>query len=593
MGLGAALVSMGWLAPRDADACGGTFCDTGPQVMLVEQTAENVLFVMDGNRVEAHIQILYDPETEAQQFAWVVPLTAIPDFAVGSDPLFEELLANSAPALSLTTTNSCEPDDGGDKFDIGGGGSFIAEPDSMPPPPPEILKEQTVGAFDITVLEGVSASGVMSWLAQNGYAQPNQALPILAEYIEEGFLFAAFKLTNNADVSDIHPVVLSYEGMEPCVPLRLTQIAAADDMEVRVFFLGDGRVVPGNYAHVELNDLMLDWFDPDDAYKDLVTLAVDGPGADGHGFVTEYAGDSGVANAAAVLGPDWDESVFASAEAKDVTTLLEAQGLASCVQDLGCKFFHPLVLPLLRQYVPVPAGMDEQEFYGCLTCNETDIDPMAWDPAAFAQDFRERILDPGLHAADLLMTWPHLTRLYTTISPQEMTVDPLFHGAPELPDVPRARTAEHRLLCDLDAAIVTTPDGRETYLPWRILWAEFEDGMPHAERVERMTPNAAPMVVQDNTEEIDLRLLEYNCGFDWPSAEACEGSGGTDDGTGDTGGSGVGPSDGGGDTDTGGASGAGATSERGCSCANGTARDVPALLPLLLLAGVHRRARPR
>src|SRR3954471_14529787 len=31
----------------DASACGGTFCDSGPNSMPVDQTGENVIFVMD------------------------------------------------------------------------------------------------------------------------------------------------------------------------------------------------------------------------------------------------------------------------------------------------------------------------------------------------------------------------------------------------------------------------------------------------------------------------------------------------------------------------------------------------------------------
>src|SRR6185295_1671829 len=46
-------------ATREARACGGTFCDSGPTAMPVDQTGENVLFVLDGTNVEAHVQIQY------------------------------------------------------------------------------------------------------------------------------------------------------------------------------------------------------------------------------------------------------------------------------------------------------------------------------------------------------------------------------------------------------------------------------------------------------------------------------------------------------------------------------------------------------
>ena len=53
--------------PSVAEACGGTFCDAGPQVMPVDQTGENILFVVGEESVEAHVQIQYEGNPE--QFA--------------------------------------------------------------------------------------------------------------------------------------------------------------------------------------------------------------------------------------------------------------------------------------------------------------------------------------------------------------------------------------------------------------------------------------------------------------------------------------------------------------------------------------------
>jgi hypothetical protein len=67
----------GTLAPRLADACGGTFCDGGPQVMPVDQTGETIVFWVDESgsepHTEAHIQIQY--EGDAERFAWIIPVT--------------------------------------------------------------------------------------------------------------------------------------------------------------------------------------------------------------------------------------------------------------------------------------------------------------------------------------------------------------------------------------------------------------------------------------------------------------------------------------------------------------------------------------
>jgi hypothetical protein len=54
-----ALALAGTSVSSSALACGGTFCDSGPTAMPVDQTGENILFVMGDGIVEAHVQIQY------------------------------------------------------------------------------------------------------------------------------------------------------------------------------------------------------------------------------------------------------------------------------------------------------------------------------------------------------------------------------------------------------------------------------------------------------------------------------------------------------------------------------------------------------
>src|SRR5688572_9301157 len=100
----------------DARACGGTFCNTGPTAMPVDQTGENILFVMDGQNVEAHVQIQY--QGAADRFAWVVPMPEIPAVTVGSQLLFQNLLQATVPQYGFSSQfDSCSS-----SFSPGSGG---------------------------------------------------------------------------------------------------------------------------------------------------------------------------------------------------------------------------------------------------------------------------------------------------------------------------------------------------------------------------------------------------------------------------------------------------------------------------------------
>ncbi len=514
--------------PRVAEACGGTFCDVGPQVMPVDQTGENILFVVDGGFVEAHIQIQYEGDPE--RFAWVVPVTAIPEVAPGSDQLFQNLLASTVPTFTLNRRNqgdcgvtdspgcavsddraSAGGDDGLDGFTSGGEtGDGDGDNDI-------VVSQGVAGAFEYAILKGETVAEVIEWLDENNYQQDDDAPPILAEYLEEGFLFVAVKLRSGAGVEQIHPLVLTYAGDEPCVPIRLTRIAAEEDMGVRVFFMGDARMVPTNYRHVELNWLRLDWSGGSlgSNYQELVTLAVDDEAAGGHGFVTEYAGEMPDNLASGVYSSAWDPSRFASLEATGVVTELSNQGLMSCFEDFDgvqtCTLGHPLLGGLLQDFLPVPPGVDPAEFYSCLACYEELIDQEAWSGPGFATSFAEQIHDPALHAWNLTFEHDYLTRMYTTISPHEMTEDPLFHRNPDLADVSNQASATRVTSCEGGPDWFEFPDGRIVALESDGTLPDFVDEhMPAAMRIEQVPMAGAPQVETDHADEIDRRLDEWN-----------------------------------------------------------------------------------
>ncbi|HEY4103561.1 MAG TPA: DUF2330 domain-containing protein, partial [Polyangiaceae bacterium] len=245
---------------RDARACGGTFCDSGPSALPVNQTGENVLFVLDGNTVEAHIQIQY--MGGATRFAWIVPMPKVPDVTVGSQLLFNALLQGTVPSYGFTSQFDQCGNNGGFGGSATAGGAVLGVSSggsSSIDTGPTVVFEKTVGSFDVVVLQGGTAQEVTDWLNSNGYQTVPNAPDLLQKYVDKSYVFAASKLTTSADVSEIHPLVFKYAGNEPCVPLQLTAVAAQPDMGVRTFFLGDDRVFPSNYAHVVLNPARIDW----------------------------------------------------------------------------------------------------------------------------------------------------------------------------------------------------------------------------------------------------------------------------------------------------------------------------------------------
>jgi Uncharacterized protein conserved in bacteria (DUF2330) len=518
---GAALAALVFAAPDDAAACGGTFCDSGPSTMPVDQSGENILFVMDGQNVEAHVQIQY--QGSAARFAWIVPMPEIPEVSVGSQALFDNLLQGTVPSYGF----QLKPDqcggnkNGGFATGAGGGGGSGGGLNAGSDGGPSVVYDKVVGAFEVVVLQGGTAQEVSDWLAFNNYQTIANAPAILDDYVKKNFVFVAIKLTGGASTEEIHPLVFKYPGNTPCVPLELTAVAATEDMGVRAFFLGDDRVVPTNYKHVVLNPVRIDWTAMGSNYAQVVSRAVDTPVADGHAFITEYAGPSNVVQSFGVFSPSWDGAAFDSIDPTLVIDELSQQGLAYCYPGY-CQFNHPLLLSLLHSYLPVPAGMTDESFYSCLSCNAAQIDMAVWNAAGFAKDFADRIVTPGKHAQDVLGKYPYLTRLFTAISPGEMTVDPEFAIDPDVSGESvsnAAQIASERLTCDGQRG-VTLPDGREVGLGTQAVWPAFSSTMPWAERIEDYSAGGPPVVLVDNKDTIDGSLADWNKAVGWPPPDA-------------------------------------------------------------------------
>ncbi len=511
------------LAPAEADACGGTFCDQGPTSMPVDQTGENILFHIGADFVEAHIQIQYDPDSGASQFAWVIPVdtATAPEFEVGSQLFFDSVLTGSVPRYGATqAADFCGDVDGGDEAAGGSDSGLTGDQNGDgdgDPGGPEVIFQDTVGAFEIAVLDGGTVEGVMQWLGDNGYQQDPAAEPILASYLEREFMFVALKLANKPGVDELHPIVIRYTGTEPCVPITLTRIAAQEDMDIRAFFLGQARTVPVNYKHVLVNPLKLDWFNFASNYKEVISMAVDAQQADGNAFVTEYAGPSNVIQTATFLNPAWDSDPITALGTSPIGIyeVLQDQGLMACDPewDTECVYGNPLLGPLVSQYIPVPDGLTAPQFYSCLSCYEAMIDLTAWDVAAFASDFDERVVKPAVNAAALVEANPYLTRMYTTISPSEMNDDPIFRENANLPDVSANQQATQTLHCD-GSTTMALPDGRQVFFPANadLVWPDFGDEMPWEEDIDEanMADDAPLINLVDNTARIDELLEVHN-----------------------------------------------------------------------------------
>ena len=506
LGFATALV----LAPVEANACGGIFSDGGD----LNQSDENVLFWIDHSgsepHIEAHIQIKYEGDPE--RFAWVIPVSQVPEVLVGSQALFDNLLAATKVTLTVDvrTEDNCGSALGcGPDIDWGSPGSD-GNSDESDDEGPEILERGFAGAFEYTILTADNVDAITDWLDQGNYQQDPDAPPILERYLQEGYVFVALELRGGAGIDEVHPIVLRVPGVEPSIPLRLARIAATPNMDIRAFFLGHARVFPKNWVHVVLNLAKLEWAaSPALGYRGRIVGAMNEAGD--RGFITEYAGTDEIVSTSGIRNSAWNSAAFDQIDPIDVVEILAEQELLDCSGD-SCIYLHPQVLPLLQRYLPAPDNLDEDQFYACLECFESLIDPVAWTAQpGFAVELEQRITAPAQHAIDMLDEASYLTRLFTLISPKEMIEDPRFHENSSLGDVDGGLAATRVLPCDVDGpTYMQIPGGREVVLKSNGAYPTEFTRLADAERIERVPMVGPSRVVVDNTAKIDGFIDAYN-----------------------------------------------------------------------------------
>lgn len=495
------LAGVVFMTPSRADAC-GCFAPPDPSVPVV-QAGERIVFAHEDGKIIAHIQVQY--QGSATEFGWLLPLPSEPEMKLGVEELFTTIENQTQPKYRLTriTGDSCEWSNGrGANFPSAGFDN--AEGDPAAPQDPGIKVIQgSVGPFHYAKIQADQKEKMFQWLNDNRFFVPAGTDTVVDQYINNDAWFLALKLRKGEDVGDLQPVVVEYASDLPMIPIVLTSVAANPDMGIQVFVLGDARAIPRNYRHTVLNDEHINWFTAGQNYNEVVIKAVD-EAKDHHSFITEYAGTSDIMKK--VLNR---EGRFGDRAAFERET--NAQSYVSLVQQGGFVWSSPLI-NTLKEYFPKPMqheSVPDDQFYQSFQYYSAE-ETYTFDPVELTAKLWDRIVTPTIEAGELFDRHPKMTRLYTTLSPEEMTKDPVFSFNPDLPDVSNVHEATLTYICSFfqdgpqnTPAILKLPDNREIYVKNQQDWETRDtSSVPYSLRIELLSEEGAPTVEVDNKDRI-------------------------------------------------------------------------------------------
>jgi MYXO-CTERM domain-containing protein len=272
------------------------------------------------------------------------------------------------------------------------------------------------------------------------------------------------------------------------------------------WLLSEARAVPMNYNALELNEARINWFNASSNYNDVVTAAADDAG--GQGFVTEFAG------ASAQLG----EVVWASAEEQSWQEIRSNQ--YSSFDEIFATLFNWYggfdgFWDAMRSTVTLPDGVVFEDFQACPSCYGGQVQ---FSPTALFQAMDDSVIAPMRVVQELLNRRPYVTRLYSTLSAADMTLDPVFTMNPDLAAVSNIHTADRIVECSAQFY--------DWEAPWRIelpqgsvirgtaqdvgAWPAAADSQPPNLRILQLSASGQGAELENNKAAIDAQLATYN-----------------------------------------------------------------------------------
>ena len=492
-------------SPLPSQACGGFFCTTVP----INQAAEQIVFRQEEGKVTAMVRILYSGN--AEDFSWVVPVPSIPEISLGANITFDELDVATRPQFVLQREGEVCSSDQPLAFPESGA---LASPDSAQESGVTIEEEITVGPFDIDIVSSDNPDDMSIWLEENGYFLEDTGRGLIEPYVLAGMKFVALKLRSGESSGSIQPLIMRYDSEKPMVPIRLTAIAAEDDMGVLVWVVSNARAIPENYEHVTPNYTRLDWysgsFNAFTSYQSLIADAMDESG--GQGFATDYAGG---------ITDQIHSSLTDVARVED--NLAQLDTFSDDAEYLTNSIFittdTSAALAGLQAILPLPQGQDINLYFNPEQLRAIYTpDELRKARVDSRQAIVTRELEPIRNGVSLLPQGAYLTRLYTTLSADEMTVDPTFNYNATMPEQPLLRQAQLTASCDNDVSrwslTLGEGTGREGEkvlevtgqpIPGTVLPVEF-DAQPAAFLRQRTSADAEPELLF----QADSSLLEIS-----------------------------------------------------------------------------------
>jgi len=269
LGVAVAASALTLIGERQAAACGG--CFHPPTQTATDITDERMLLAVSPTQTTLYDQIEYSGNPTS--FAWVLPIHGTVDVGLSADVLFDSMDAVTATQIVAPAANCPAPpsDCNGGSFANGASAPTAGAAEAEDAGSVTVTKQENVGPYSTVQLHATDSSALNNWLTQNGFNIPAPVMPVIDEYVTEGFDFLAMKLLPSAGIQAMRPVRVTTPGASLSLPLRMAAIGTGATVGITIWVVSDGRYEPQNFPffHIEDSALVWDWSTESSNYTTL------------------------------------------------------------------------------------------------------------------------------------------------------------------------------------------------------------------------------------------------------------------------------------------------------------------------------------
>jgi MYXO-CTERM domain-containing protein len=254
------VLALSALHAGDASACGGCFHED-PNITQTESTqvtGHKMILSVSNTQTTLWDQISYMGNPSS--FAWVLPIKGTVEVGLSSDALFQNLevatqvnvsspviACDPAPVCGQSANSSGTGDFGGGSGGGSGGPAVV------------VTSQSVVGPYEQVQLHSTDPAALTTWLKDHNFVVPPEVLPIINDYVGEGFDFLALKLVPGKDVSAMRPVRITMPGASPVLPLRMVAAGTGVKTPISLWILGEGRYEATNMPDFTIDSPQLTW----------------------------------------------------------------------------------------------------------------------------------------------------------------------------------------------------------------------------------------------------------------------------------------------------------------------------------------------